>query len=106
MQGCIFLTAGDAAYGFDLAGFRQIITDSDRVVADFEKIVQQGEAGLVIIDERLLAEKTLVRLNAVEHRWKGAMVVLPAPGEETGLEGSDYGRRLIQRVLGYQMKLT
>jgi len=106
MQGCVFMTTGDATYGFSLAGFRQVITDNGMVAADFEKIVQQGEAGLVIVDERLLTEKTLVQLNGLERRWEGAMVVLPAPGEEKGLEGGDYGSRLIQRVLGYQMKLT
>lgn len=106
MRGCIFLTASDAMWGFGLAGFRQVVTDSSAVVAEFEHIVRQGNAGLVIVDERLLTERSLARLNGIEQRWEGALVVLPAPGEAREPEGGDYGSRLIQRVLGYQLKLT
>ena len=106
MKRCVFITAGDAACGFSLAGFQHVVADSGSVIAEFEKITRQGEPGLVIIDERLLTGMNTARINSIEQRWAGAMVVLPAPGSEVDREGADYGNRLIERVLGYQMKLT
>ena len=106
MKRCVFITTRDATYGFGLAGFQQVVTDMESVVAEFARIAQRGEPSLVIIDERLLTENNVARINNIERRWAGAMVVLPAPGAETGPEGSDYGNRLISRVLGYQMKLS
>lgn len=106
MKGCVFLTADDAGHGFGLAGFRQIVTDPGTVVAAFERIVRSGATGLVIIDERLLAGADTARLRVLEKTWPGALVVLPAPGGEEESGAGDYGRRLIARVLGYQMKLS
>lgn len=107
MKGCVFITGKDAEYGFSGAGFRQMISDGDTVLADLEKIVQQGSSGLVIIDERLLGDKVRARMEVIEKRWQGAIVVLPKPGPETGEpEKEDFGMRLVARVLGYQMKLS
>ena len=106
MKRCVFITADDAACGFGLAGFQHVVADSGSVAAEFEKVVQRREPGLVIIDERLLTERNTARINLLENRWAGAMVVLPAPKKEAEREGVDYGSRLIERVLGYQMKLT
>lgn len=106
MKGCVFLTAADAGHGFGLAGFRQIVTDSGTVAAEFEKIVHSVTTGLVIIDERLLAGADGARLRVLEKQWSGALVVLPAPDAEEEGGAADYGNRLIARVLGYQMKLS
>lgn len=106
MKGCVFLTTSDSVPGFGLAGFRQIVADPGTVVAEFEKIVRSGATGLVIVDERLLSGSDEARLHVLEKNWPGALVVLPAPGAEEEGGGSDYGNRLIARVLGYQMKLS
>lgn len=106
MKKCAFITVRDALHGFTLAGFRQIISDANGVVAEFERIVAGGEPGLVIIDERLLTEGNTAKLHALERRWDGALVILPEPAAEEAADTGDYGTRLIARVLGYQMKLT
>ncbi|MHB8810555.1 MAG: V-type ATP synthase subunit F [Desulfobulbaceae bacterium] len=106
MKGCVFLTANDARHGFGLAGFRQVVAGPGTLVAELEKIVRRGDAGLVIIDERLLSGADEVRLHVLEKNWPGALVVLPASGVDEGGGVADYGNRLIARVLGYQMKLS
>ena len=106
MKGCVFLTANDARHGFGLAGFRQVVAGPETLVAQLEKIVRKGDAGLVIIDERLLSGADEARMRVLEKSWPGALVVLPAPGVDEGDRDADYGSRLIARVLGYQMKLS
>lgn len=106
MKGCIFLTAADAGHGIGLAGFRQLVTDPANLAAEFEKIVRSGEAGLVIIDERLLAGTDTGRIRALEKNFGGALVVLPSPDAQLEGGAADYGSRLIARVLGYQIKLS
>lgn len=106
MKGCIFITMQDSIYGFTLAGFRQVIADGDNVLDVVAKIVQSSAPGLVFIDERLLTEKIMGRLQLLEKQWGGAIVSLPAPAKEDVSAGMDFGRQFISRVLGYQMKLS
>ena len=62
------------------------------------------EIGVLVIDERLIGETTLERLQQLEARWPGVIVVLPGP-EETTVTGEDYAMRLIRRAIGYQVRL-
>ena len=106
MRNCLFLTMEDARYGFDLTGFYQVVTDSEHVLGELEKYIKATEHGLIIVDERLLDEKTMGRIQVLEKWWGGTMITLPLPAREEMREEQDYGQRLIARVLGYQMKLT
>lgn len=107
MKGCVFITPQDAAYGFALTGFQQVISDRDTVLVDLEKIVLKGSSGLVLIDERLLSDKVSRRIEVIEKQWEGAIIILPEPGTERIEPGKrDFGMQLIARVLGYQMKLS
>jgi len=106
MKGCIFITMQDSAYGFTLAGFQQVIAEKESVLEVFEKIVATSVPGLVFIDERLLGDTILSRLQVLEKQWGGAIISLPAPGKSGEISGIDYGKRFISRVLGYQMKLS
>lgn len=103
----MFITPQDAAYGFSLTGFQQVISDRETVLAELEKIVLTGSSGLVLIDERLLNDKVSRRIEVIEKKWKGAIVILPEPGTVSAEPGKlDFGMQLIARVLGYQMKLS
>ena len=106
MKGCTFITMKDCMYGFGLAGFQQVIADKDGVLEVFEKIVATSGPGLVFIDERLLEENILSRIQLLEKQWGGAIISLPAPGKGEEGAGMDFGKRFISRVLGYQMKLS
>lgn len=105
MKNCLFLTCKDARYGFDLTGFNQEVTDGEQVLAVLESYVGKNESGLVIIDERLLEEKAIGRLQALEKGWGGTVIALPSPSMEEVDEQKDYAQRLIARVVGYQLKL-
>lgn len=107
MKGCIFITADDAAYGISLTGFRQMLSNRERILEDIEQIVAEQSTGLVFIDERLLTGKISGRIEVIEKRWPGAIVILPGPSEtEKEPAKEDYGMQLVSRVLGYQMKLS
>lgn len=106
MKGCIFITMKDCSYGFTLAGFQQMIADQDTVLEVMKGIAGECVPGLVFIDERLMAEKVMGRLQLLEKQWGGAIISLPAPDRLGELTGIDFGKRFVSRVLGYQMKLS
>lgn len=106
MKGCVFVTGADCQYGFSLAGFQQILADKENILEVLKQIIKDNAAGLVFIDERLLAEHIMGRLRLLEKQWGGAFIALPAPGKLGEAIEKDTGRRFISRVLGYQMKLN
>lgn len=107
MRGCVFITKPDANYGFAITGFQQLISDKETILADIKNIVQAGSSGLIFIDERLLNEKVNAKIEIIEKRWDGTIVILPEPGPETAMpRKKDFGMQLITKVLGYQMKLN
>ena len=60
----------------------------------------------MFVDERLVAESITGRLQLLEKKWGGAIIMLPAPGKEGEVIARDTGQQFISRVLGYQMKLS
>ena len=60
---------------------------------------------MVVLDERLTRGMTQERLWAIERRWPGVIIVLPAPAK-VALAEEDYAMRLIRRAIGYQVRLT
>ena len=106
MKGCIFVTRDDCEYGFSLAGFQQLITNEENILKIMRRIVRSQEPGLVFIDERLLTEENMGRLQLMEKQWGGAIISLPEPRKLGEPIGKDFGKHFISRVLGYQMKLS
>lgn len=104
MTRIVFITPADARYGFSLAGADQRIAAPDDAEALLRAALGEEEAGVVVIDERLLAQIPEERFREMEERWYGVLLVLPAPEREGG-EGEDHLSRLIRRVLGYQVRL-
>lgn len=105
MKKIVFITPHDARHGFSLSGVTQLIAAPDEAEACIQKAMADPDCGVVIIDERLLAEIGEERFREMERRWFGLLVVLPAP-EKIGEEGEDYAARLIRRVIGYHVRLT
>lgn len=106
MKGCFFVTMKDCLYGFTLAGFQQVEADGTNVLDVLAEIVNKSDPGLVFIDERLMDELVLGRIQLLEKQWGGAVISLPAAGKTETPAAKDSGRRFIARVLGYQMKLS
>lgn len=103
MNRIVALTPGDAGNGFACCGAIQHVVVPGQVAATLTRALDEAENGVVILDERLVAELGEEMLHACEERWPGVLVVLPAPGESGA--GEDYALRLIRRAIGYQVKV-
>ena len=75
----VFLTPEDARYGFSLAGVRQVVTDTDGTLESLERITGDRSVGMIFIDERLHRGLNREWLDALEKKWWGLIIVLPAP---------------------------
>lgn len=105
MKRIVFITTHDAEYGFSLAGVTQYsvnVEDSEDIL---KSVISEVDTGVVVIDERLIKGINEERLREMERRWYGVLLILPAP-ERVGVEAEDYARRLIQRAIGYHVRLN
>ena len=105
MKNIVFITPRDAQHGFSLSGVAQFIAAPGEAEAAIQQAMGDPDCGVVIIDERLLAEIREERFREMEKRWFGVLIVLPAPAK-VGKEGEDYAERLIRRVIGYHVRLN
>lgn len=103
MKRIVFLTPSDADWGFRLAGAGQRVVAQREVETVLLELLSEAQTGLVVLDERLLAGITEERLSELERLWPGMVVVLPAPQRVVTEE--EYALRLVQRAIGYQMRL-
>lgn len=104
MKKVTFITPPDAEYGFSLAGIAQRPVEAAGTEGVLQEVMRDPDAGLVIIDERLVAGLTDERLRELEHGWQGIFLVLPSP-EKAVPEAEDYVARLIRRAIGYHVRL-
>lgn len=110
MRKISFITPPDVEYGFSLTGISQTVAQADEMEETLKTILDDGDNGLVIIDERLIGNgregKGLSeeRLRELEHHWPGILLVLPSP-EKPPADVEDYAARLIRRAIGYHVRL-
>jgi len=104
MKKVAFLTPPDVKYGFSLSGVAQYTSEADEAEETLKKIMAEGDNGLVIIEERLLAGMPEDRIRELEHAWNGILLVLPSPVKPP-TEVEDYAARLIRRAIGYHVRL-
>jgi len=105
MKKIIFITPGDAVPGFLLAGIEQQIAGLDDADEALRTAIADPDAGLVVLDERLLAGLTEDQLRDREKDWPGIVLVMPSP-EQLPPEKEDYAARLIRRAIGYHVRLN
>lgn len=103
MNRIVALTPADADNGFACCGAVQHAVPTGRVAELLAQALAEAGKGVVILDERLVGEVGDELLHALERRWPGVLVVLPAPGISEAAE--DYVMRLIRRAVGYQVKV-
>jgi len=105
MKKIVFLTNGDARFGFSLAGIAQHVVQREEAESELDGLMADPDNGLVIIDERLLQGAVEERMRENEQAWQGILLVLPSP-EKLAPEVEDYAARLIRRAIGYHVRLN
>lgn len=103
MNRIVALTPADAVNGFSCAGAIQHAVAAGQVAGALAQALVEAGNGLVIVDERLVAEVGEEMVHTLEEQWPGVVVILPAPGGSKITE--DYALRLIRRAIGYQVKV-
>ena len=108
MNCLVVITNPRLAIGFQLAGVRTYgVSDAAAAEALLASLLQEGEAGLVAIDEVLLAgvsAATRQRLEATEHP---SYITIPAgSGPAAGSPRRQLIAETISRATGYGLGLT
>lgn len=104
MTKMVFITLADAEYGFRLSGVVHHVTDEKSAETIFDRVINEPNAGIVVIDERLMNAISEEKLNRVEKSWHGILLVLPSPRHPEA-EMEDYAAKLIRRAIGYHVRL-
>ena len=105
MKRIVVLTPPDARHGFALGGVTQLTAAPAELPATLERLAGESDTGVVIVDERLLTERSRQAIATLERHWPGLVVVLPSPAKAAGAE-EDYVLQLIRRAIGYQVRLN
>lgn len=103
MKRIVAITPPDAGVGFGCCGAVQMVAYPGEAVQTLQRALGEPESGVVILDERLLGEIGEEQVKALEQRWPGVLVVLPAPDSAGAVE--DYATRLIRRAVGYHVRV-
>ena len=105
MKKIVFITQGDAEFGFGLAGMSQYIAGQEEAEDRLKEIMSEPDTGLIIIDERMIKRIDDEKMRKMEERWHGILLVLPSPLRPAA-EIEDYAARLIRRAIGYHVRLN
>jgi len=103
MKRIVAITPLDAGNGFACCGAIQHTASPGEAAHVLQRALADPASGVVILDERLLAEIGEEQLHAIEQRWPGVLVVLPTPA--AGGVAEDYATRLIRRAVGYHVRV-
>lgn len=104
MKKIVFLTPGDAEFGFRLAGVSQYVAGQGDEEKGLENSKSDEDAGLIIVDERTMKGISEEKMTETQRRWDGIIVVLPSPVKPAS-EVDDYAARLIRSAIGYHVRL-
>lgn len=104
MKQIVVLTPRDASPGFALTGVRQMELTPERFWPTLHELEGDPAIGVLAVDSRLVDDEGIVKLRAWAETWSGVMVTLPPPeGGTSPVE--DELKRLVQRALGYHVRL-
>lgn len=103
MKRIVALTPPDADNGFACCGAVQHAVTPGEAATAVMVAMEEADGGVVIVDERILEELGEENLHALERRYPGVTVVLPAPDVDSS--GENYAMRMIRRAIGYQVKV-
>lgn len=104
MKEVAFITGRDAENGFALAGVRQLTVDAGQAEEALQQLLADDDVGVIALEESLAGTIGEQRLQEMTRRWPGVLVTLPAPEGKPAAE-ADALQRLVQRALGYHVRL-
>lgn len=104
MKKVLVLAPAVPVSGFAIAGVIARQAVSAELVDLIDAAIADSSLGVLAIDQRLIDPPAHARIREVERQWRGAVVVVPAPGRPARPE-DDYARRLIRRAIGYQVRV-
>lgn len=104
MKEILFLTRDDSSPGFALTGIRQQALSREAAWETIRQACSDPGIGVIAADNRLLETLDPARLRELTDRWPGVFVTLPAPANRH-TPPSDELQRLVQRALGYHVRL-
>lgn len=107
MSKLIVITYPDTSLGFSLAGVEvKEVEEGGDITAVLNDIIKTGEYGLLVVEEKFLAKVDEGVLKRI--RKTGIPVIVPIDTPiswQTETEMESYIARLIQRAIGYQVKI-
>jgi len=104
MKKVLVLAPAHPVGGFAIAGVMAREAAPIQVPDLMDAAIADASVGVLAIDERLIDPPAHPRFRELERCWRGALVVVPAPGGAARPE-DDYARRLIRRAIGYQVRV-
>lgn len=101
------IVPADMAAGFALAGVPvDEVTATDDGVARVAQVVARGDVGVLLVDERIVAELPDALRRRIARRATPVIVPVPRPRWEDRTEDvASYILDLLQRAIGYRMRL-
>ncbi len=108
MQKVVVLTDSESATGFRLAGSEVVDTTPEGAVAELERMVTQGNYGLIAVDQSLIPDPA----KAVERAMRGRdlPILLPIPSLQDAfsadtVDAKAYMGKLVRDTIGFDIKL-
>ena len=105
MNTVAFITPEDAAPGFALAGVVHLVASADELEDLLKHLTQEAVYGLIGIDERLLTPAAEEYIAHCQECWEGVFMIVPPP-PLAAHRGVSYAERLLQKAIGYQVRLN
>lgn len=104
MKKVMVVAPASSASGFAIAGVIAREAGGSQLPQLLDQAGGDAAIGVLAIDERLIDAAAQERMREMERKWRGAIVIVPAPGGAARPE-DDYARRLIRRAIGYQVRV-
>lgn len=108
MHKVIVLTDHESATGFRLAGSEVVATTPGEAVAALERLVVDGDYGLIAVDSSLIPDPA----KAVERAMRGRdlPILLPIPSLQDAfssdtVDAKAYMGKLVRDTIGFDIKL-
>lgn len=100
----VFVIPEDVRLGFNLAGIRELVCSPAELAQTVRGLMKEEQVGIIAVDERLLAQTGAEDLHILGKKWRGLLLVLPAPAAEE-IVHEDYAMQLIKKAIGYHVRL-